>query len=159
MSLRTQGCTLGYRIWPPWGFHLALGNGGPIMSFPRYPKYKPSGVEWLGDMPVIPSPNGAPCDSPWQRPGNPMAFSSSPEGAKPPRFHPLNPQRDRLMALHPRPRLRHQPRRSHPLLPRKRIPNPRRHPERPRTRAHRHLKTIFRVVIAPLLFSRFGELL
>ena len=21
------------------------------MSFPRYPKYKPSGVEWLGDMP------------------------------------------------------------------------------------------------------------
>ncbi len=21
------------------------------MSFPRYPKYKPSGVEWLGDVP------------------------------------------------------------------------------------------------------------
>ena len=21
------------------------------MSFPRYPKYKPSAVEWLGDMP------------------------------------------------------------------------------------------------------------
>jgi type I restriction enzyme S subunit len=24
--------------------------GGP-MSFPRYPKYKPSGVEWLGEVP------------------------------------------------------------------------------------------------------------
>ena len=45
MALRTQGCTLGYRIWPPWGFHPSLGNGGPTMSFPRYPKYKPSGVE------------------------------------------------------------------------------------------------------------------
>lgn len=22
------------------------------MSFPRYPKYKPSGVEWLGDVPT-----------------------------------------------------------------------------------------------------------
>ena len=22
------------------------------MSFPRYPKYKPSGVEWLGEVPV-----------------------------------------------------------------------------------------------------------
>jgi len=21
------------------------------MSFPKYPKYKPSGVEWLGDVP------------------------------------------------------------------------------------------------------------
>jgi type I restriction enzyme S subunit len=21
------------------------------MSFPRYPKYKPSGVDWLGDVP------------------------------------------------------------------------------------------------------------
>ena len=21
------------------------------MSFPRYPKYKPSGIEWLGDVP------------------------------------------------------------------------------------------------------------
>ncbi len=26
MALRTQGCTLGYRIWPPWGFHLALSG-------------------------------------------------------------------------------------------------------------------------------------
>ena len=48
MALRTQGCTLGYRIWPPWGFHLALGNGGPTVSFPRYPKYKPSGVGRVG---------------------------------------------------------------------------------------------------------------
>lgn len=22
------------------------------MSFPRYPQYKPSGVEWLGDVPA-----------------------------------------------------------------------------------------------------------
>ncbi len=49
MALRTQGCTLGYRIWPPWGFLPSLGNGGPIMSFPRYPKYKASGVELLRD--------------------------------------------------------------------------------------------------------------
>ena len=32
MALRTQGCTLGYRIWPPWGFHPRLGTGSPIMS-------------------------------------------------------------------------------------------------------------------------------
>ena len=25
--------------------------GGPPMSFPRYPKYKASGVEWLGEVP------------------------------------------------------------------------------------------------------------
>ena len=23
------------------------------MSFPRYPKYKPSGVEWLGEVPTV----------------------------------------------------------------------------------------------------------
>ena len=23
------------------------------MSFPRYPKYKPSGVEWLADVPTV----------------------------------------------------------------------------------------------------------
>ena len=33
MALRTQGCTLGYRIWPPWGFHPSLETGDPIMSF------------------------------------------------------------------------------------------------------------------------------
>ena len=78
MALRTQGCTLGYRIWPPWDFHLALGNGGPTMSFPLYPKYKGSGVEWLGDVPIIISTNGASCDSPGQRPGNGPKHLSQP---------------------------------------------------------------------------------
>ena len=36
-----------------WLRHMecACYFGGPPMSFPRYPKYKPSGVEWLGDVP------------------------------------------------------------------------------------------------------------
>jgi hypothetical protein len=48
------------------------------MSFPRYPKYKPSGVEWLVAMPVIFSTNGASCDSPGQRPGNRPKHISQP---------------------------------------------------------------------------------
>jgi len=48
------------------------------MSFPRYPKYKPSGVEWLEDVPVIFSTNGASCDSPGQRPGNRPKHISQP---------------------------------------------------------------------------------
>ena len=53
------------------------------MSFPRYPKYKPSGVEWLGDMPVIFSTNGASCDSPRQRPGNrPKHLHFAPSGLR-----------------------------------------------------------------------------
>ena len=78
MALRTQGCTLGYRIWPPWGFHPRLGTGGPFMSLPRYPKYKGSGVEWLGDVPIIISTNGASCDSPGQRHGNGPKHLSQP---------------------------------------------------------------------------------
>jgi len=48
------------------------------MSFPRYPKYKASGVGWLGDVPVIISTNGASCDSPGQRPGNGPKHISQP---------------------------------------------------------------------------------
>ena len=39
---------------------------------------KASGVEWLGDVPVIISTNGASCDSPGQRPGNGPKHLSQP---------------------------------------------------------------------------------
>ena len=48
------------------------------MSFPRYPKYKGSGLEWVGDVPVIISTNGASCDSPGQRHGNGPKHLSQP---------------------------------------------------------------------------------
>jgi hypothetical protein len=58
------------------------------MSFPRYPKYKPSGVEWLGEgitfggrQPRISSTNGASHTSPGQRPGFLFHPHPSPEGA------------------------------------------------------------------------------